>query len=326
MRNPIEGAPPWHADAVRRAYFQDFRATREQINGLPGFALYSGRERLRQSNSVFDAAVLEVLAAINTYRELLNIHTQPSRPTMSIFQDADLSLRRHILAATSAAMAIVQHSRALSGKISIPEYQSTVDSEFRESPLHTFIQKLRIYAFHHSVAPVEWSGHIEWHEHGTTERFSIHLAPETLLRWDRWNQLAEQYIKSHPDGIDVASLFRMYREKVHRFQDWFDSSFIEAAGPCLEDYLRCRSVLDGLRWQSAINFFLSRDQGSESLSPLDFRPLLSNEEFEELLGLVSQRSSQIARLLEMLNRYGACDTKMREKVLRALGMDGREKV
>jgi hypothetical protein len=137
---------------------------------------------------------------------------------------------RHLHNYVAAATTRVDHFRRFKdaewpeGSSTGEEYQRRVDEDFKESPLHNFIMKLRNLILHVRL-PVS-STTETWQQLGTLS-FHIMLNSADLLVWDGWNRLARKYVEQSGQSIDLGDTVSAYTSEIIAFDRWTAELFIK---------------------------------------------------------------------------------------------------
>jgi len=207
----ILGPPPWDTDRLEKAYFTDFRKTWELIETLPGHELHQHIECLTRSFALFDVAVRDLIGAIQGFQHLFRERGLPTRRRQHAIDDAKLDVEKNLFAASQAALALVDHSRRISGKIAIPGYKEKT-AAFATDPAHQFFQGLRNCLFHVFYISPDWEFHADLK--GGDDKARFLLPKKTLLGYDGWNALAKKFLEAMGDSLDLEKFLRDYREKI----------------------------------------------------------------------------------------------------------------
>jgi hypothetical protein len=123
----------------------------------------------------------------------------------------------------ASALSLVDHARRLYEKHYastdiFDDYQSEIDTRFKNNPLHRFIQGLRNYCLHYEI-PESWYEFENFH--GKEPKSSFFLPCHLLEQWDGWSSSAKTFIEKARPKIDVRAVIQQYGYAVNTFYEWF---------------------------------------------------------------------------------------------------------
>jgi hypothetical protein len=184
---------------------------------------------LQLSLDLFLDAVSELFQSTEAFRIEVQLTEFWSRPARSRFNRRELAVRRGVFTAATSALALVDASRRIRGKIPVVDYGVKVSEIFAEE--HQFIQQLRQYVSHYRMIEADWQRSLS----ATERRTQFLLRQDVLLQWGKWGK-ARVFINRYPNGIDVEELFKDYQTRVERFHEWFHREIARVSEPKLSEY------------------------------------------------------------------------------------------
>ena len=123
----------------------------------------------------------------------------------------------------AAAKSLVEHTRnhmraKYAGTDFKKEYQARIDQHFTRDPLVQFVEDLRNYMLHKSLAAaslilISDQGKLATHSY-------VALVPEKLREWDGWTEGARPYLDTLGDQNSLKELVGAYRKKVMQLWMW----------------------------------------------------------------------------------------------------------
>lgn len=309
------GPLPWSEEELRTLYFQDFKATELAIQEHPGFEVFQDLTSLDLSLAIFRACVSDFLRAIDSFHKQAADPKFWTRPQRERFEQSGLTITKELFGAIGSAIVLVDCSRRIKKWRSIAGYDEK-RSEIFDQAEHEFIQGLRNYATHFRIVETHWQR--EYTAAGKRTKFLIRRS--SLLRWKKWTKPAHEFIGRHPNEIDVGNLMRSYSERVEAFQQWFRDRIRDKFREELLGYLHYERMLRRFGtesfWRIALTNLIER-----SVDPLSYLDrYLTDTEIAEVLALPKRLVEQVDRIIEILDEYGACDSKLRELTYKAFGV------
>lgn len=309
------GPLPWSDDVLVAAAWKNSSKVQEWINEHPGRAFVARLESLKAVLRIFEGSA-------KRFDELLVRFHEESHggDLLRRNRKADLEAYEHqfqelLYVFASSAMTLVDQTRALSKKISIPEYEVRVSDSFATSPRHRFIQELRVDVIHISLHRPGWqlaSGR-------DGERSSkFMLWANQLARLPDYNVHAKQFVANHPKGIDLGRLISDYSGEVRAFHEWLRQAVETQAGGMMSDYLRCLRRVKAVSSRSFWTLILQQVVIAGNRDPYDYLDrYLTEEELNEVNALPIRSRQQVNRIVELVDEYQACDDELREIIYKA---------
>ncbi|MBI3222024.1 MAG: hypothetical protein HYZ46_02870 [Nitrosomonadales bacterium] len=212
-------------------------------------------------------------------------------------------------------MTLVDQARALSQKITLPEYEARVREAFATNPRHRFIQELRVDVIHVTLHRPGWlltSGRDE----ESTSKFM--LWPKQLTRLSEYNAQARQFVDEHPKGIDLGRLIVDYSVHVREFHKWLRQIVEGVVGDMMADYQRCTKRIAAVSSRSFWNLIFQQvviDGKRDPYTYLD--QYLTEGELAEVNALPHRSRRQIDRIIELVDEHEACDHELRQIIYKA---------
>ena len=313
------GPPPWSEEMLRSLYFRDFQAAERAIQEHPGFEVSQDLGSLELSLAIFRECISDLFNTIESFHKQAADPRFWARPNRASFDRSALAVTKAVFVAAASALALVDHSRVVRNRCSIPGYDEKRSATFDDVE-HQFIQDLRNYVSHYQIVEADWQR--EYAPSGKWTKFLLRRS--SLLRWNGWTELELQFIDRHPIGVDVEALFRTYAQRVEVFQQWFREQIRELFSADLSDYLRYDRMLKGFEVASFWRILL-KQVIEKSIDPfLYLDRYLTDEELTQVMALPPRSKQQVDRVIDILGEYDACDAELRELVCRAFGVGSAE--
>lgn len=310
----VLGNPPWSRENLEKACENDYHATREHLETHPGHALNEHIQCLTQSFRLFDLAVRDLITGVHRYQHLSGERGMQSRRRRNVIDEVRLDLEKNLFTASQAALALVDHSRRISGKVAVLGYD-TKTKAFAEDPEHRFIQGLRACLFHvFYVSPTAEVSN--YGEEGMKARFLI--PKKTLLKYDGWDVLARTYLDGLKDNLDLERFLTGYREKVRTLQSWFVTQLRHSDPATLENYLDSRRLLRAMAAKMSFNFLLRQVVIQQKRDAFDYLDrFLDPQELERVYAFPFRSKAQVNYIITLMDEDGACDDELRATVYEA---------
>lgn len=310
----ILGSPPWDRERLEKAYSADFRQVWDLLEKHPSHELYDFIECLTRSFALFDLCVRDLIAAIHRFQGLFRERGLSARQKRFAIDEVKLDLEKNLFAATQAALALVDHSRRISGKVVVPGYSERTVA-FANDPAHRFLQDLRVCLFHVFYISPDWEFRADANS-GDKARFTI--AKRDLLRFGNWNTLAKEYLESLGESLDLESFLAGYREKVRTFQSWFVTQLRQSNPDGLGNYLESRRTLHAVGAKTWWNLLLTQVVIQHGRDAYDFLDrFLEPSELERIYARSFRSKEQVDLIIALVDEHGACDEALRETAYRA---------
>lgn len=312
------GPLPWSEEVLRKAYYKDFIETRKAIQEHPGFLAHRDLSDLGLSLDIFVDSVSDLIDSIEAFRIESRSSEFWTRPARVRFDKRELAIRRGVFAAATSAIALVEHSRKINDRGSMPVYQQRVNETFANNEMHRFIQSFRNCINHQRIIEADWRKN--WSITGDRTQFL--LKQDILLNYSNWYPLAKAFIGQHPDGIDVEALFEKYRTRVVEFHNWFHGEVKRVSEPDLSEYQKYERILNRFDANAWWNLMLKQAVIGRGLDPYKYLDrYLTKPELDEVLSLPMRSQNQVDRIIEILDEYGACDDELRGAAYVAFGVN-----
>ncbi|QOJ34716.1 MAG: hypothetical protein HRU82_07070 [Nitrospira sp.] len=315
------GPLPWSNELIRREYFKSFTSVREAINEHPGYAVHKWISSLEKSFGIFKTSVQDLFNSIEKFKQEADAGELFGRPERKKFDELVLKVEKELYTAASAAKALIDLSQIIREECNIAAQYGNKLAETFQANEHIFIVNLRDYTNHGKVAPVNWNR--KW-ARDQPVRTEFRLDAAKLLESKRWTSPAREYIKAHPNGIDIRSLFEDYAMRTAKFQEWFRDTIAKNREEDLREYRRYITFVNAIDshcfWREMMRQVLSR--GLDPYLYLDDH--LTPAELQEVLQLPKHSAKQVDRIIEILDEYAACDNDLRNSAYEAFGVSKPE--
>ena len=315
------GPLPWSNELIKREYFKSFTFVRKAINEHPGYAVHRWISSLEKSFGIFKTSVQDLFNAIEKFKQEADAGELFGRPERKKFDDLVLKVEKELYTAASAAKALVDLSQIIREECNIAAQYGNKLAETFQTNEHIFIVNLRDYTNHGKIAPVNWNR--KW-TRDQPVRTEFRLDAAKLLESKRWTSPAREYIKAHPNGIDIRSLFEGYAMRTAIFQAWFRDTIAKNREEDLREYRRYIKFVNAIDshcfWREMMHQVLAR--GLDPYLYLDGH--LTAAEMQEVLQLPKHSAKQVDRIIEILDEYGACDNDLRKNIYEAFKVSKQE--
>lgn len=309
----ILGPLPWEEKDLEKAYFHDFIKTRKSIKEHPGFLAHDALEKLHLSMDIFTDSILDLFHTIGLFRKESQSQEFWMRPKREHFDKLELHIRRGVFSTAMSAMLLVDISRNIVNNFEPFGYHKYKKETFEEKEEHKFIQDLRNFNCHYRMIEADWQ--ISWADTGRQTQFL--LKPEKLLIWKNWKALSKEFIKKHPEGIDVECLFGNYEKKVKEFNHWFYTEVEKMSEPALSEYRAYERILNSVDTKRFWSMMFSQVIPGK-IDPYNYLDkYLTVSELNEISLLPKHSKQQVNRIIEILDEYRMCDDELREKIYSA---------
>ncbi len=315
------GPLPWSNELIKREYFKSFTFVREAINEHPGCAVHRWISSLEKSFGIFKTSAQDLFNAIEKFKQEADAGELFGRPERKKFDELVLKVEKELYTAASAAKALVDLSQIIREECNIAAQYGNNLAETFQTNEHIFIVNLRDYTNHGKIAPVKWNR--KWTREQPV-RTEFRLEAAKLLESKRWTSPAREYIKAHPNGIDIRSLFEGYAIRTGAFQAWFRDIIAKSREEALREYRRYINFVNAIDslsvWRQMMHQVLAG--GLDPYLYLD-RYLTANE-MQEVLRLPRHSAKQVDRIIEILDEYSACDNDLRKNIYEAFKVSKQE--
>ena len=311
------GPLPWKDEVIVAAVLRDFRQAQNWI------AEHPGREIEERLDSIKAVLGIFTRSAAQFETQLVRFHEEAHgghlfRRTRRLALDAfETSFRELLYVFASSAMTLVDQTRALSQKITLPGYSDRVDEAFASNLQHRFIQELRVDLIHVTLHRPRWQMTAGRSEDSTSK---FMLWPTQLSRADEYNTQAREFLRNHSEGVDLGHLICDYAAKVQNFHVWLAGAVDSAAGDTLRDYHRCTRRIKAVSSKSWWNIIFQQVVIAGKRDPYSYLDqYLTSDELTNINLLPHQSREQVDRIIELVDEYDACDGELREVIYRAFG-------
>lgn len=314
------GPPPWTEEQLRKAYFANFTETQKAIRCHPGYLYQRELESLELSLAVFNDSVQDLRRSIETFRSRTSNPGWNRRNLRDPVRQSVMAVRRGAFCAASAAMALVDHSRAANKRLRVSSYKDQVEKRFTKNGRHVFIQDLRNCVMHVRMLPTDWQIRKTLGQEAWQTRFL--LRKEMLLdEWDEWWALSRDFIRKAEYGIDVERLFLDYGLDVRDFHDWYAKAIGDLDRKNLEDYREYDRTLKAFGSRNWWNLLIEHALQA-GVDPYERLPeYLDKEDLAQVSSIPHRSKEQVNKIIDLVDEYRACDEELRKKVYRLFNVD-----
>lgn len=307
------GSLPWEEKDLKKEYFHNFIKTRKAIKEHPGFLAHDALQVLRCSLDVFKDFTLDLFHAIDLFAAESQSQDFWFRSKREHFNKLELHIRKSVFSTAMSAMLLVDTARNIVKNFEPSGYHKYKNETFEGNEEHKFIQDLRNFNCHCRMIEPDW--HISWTDTGKQMQFLLN--PEKLLIWENWTSLSKEFIRKHPEGVDVECLFRNYEKKVKEFNHWFYNEIEKMSEPELSEYRKYERILNSFEAKSFWNLMFSQVIPGK-VDPYDYlNKYLTVPELNEVFLLPKHSRQQVNRIIKILDEYKICDKELRKKIYEA---------
>ncbi len=316
----MKRVPPWSRQELLHAYFHDHEELEAILREMPGFHVAQKLEEMTASYSIFVSATEDLFESIHKFKLLEGRSKLYDRHSRVIVEASITAVRRGIFAACSASMALVDHTRRIANSVDVQGYNDEVQSRFANSMLHNFVQGLRNYSVHRTIADADWQVNFNFENKAKSVLFLI--SKKRLLEWDEWKPLAKQLIDETVQGIDVEATFEEYAKQIADFNQWLRHKIKKAGGDSYQEYLYYKNIIDGFREYYGINLLVSHLTPNAKANPdMYLDRFLTSEQIDVVLSLPAKSKKRVDKLISLVDLHGACDSTLRAKLYGLFGVE-----
>jgi hypothetical protein len=254
------GQPPWSKEELLIAYSRNQNLTNRKIESRPGANYSHAIDTLDLSLSLFKVSVEALLSSIEQFRQNAEKPNSGYRVCRSDEERYQLAVRRDLFCASTAALALVDHTRKIKNRLIIPGYQERIDQDFKNHLDHLLIQGLRNCSLHVRLWPANWRTTINYVEGHETKFF---LCKSDLFSWENWSAPLKQYLHSLDYGVDLEELFITYLDRVIAFHSWYRDAIELAGDGDLKEYQEYQRIIKGMGWRTSYQILLQIAKGKK---------------------------------------------------------------
>jgi hypothetical protein len=309
------GPLPWSDDNLVAAVWKSPSQAQEWVDEHPGRAFVTRLESLKAVLGIFEESVeqfSEYLVRFHADAHKGHVFRRNRRSDLEAYEQ---QFQKLLYAFASSAMTLVDQARALSQKVTLPEYEARVREIFAINPRHRFIQELRVDVIHISLHRPRWQLTFGRDEEWASK---LMLWPKQLTRLSEYNAQARQFVDEHPKGIDLGCLIVEYSEQVHEFHKWLRETAEGAVGNIMADYQRCTKRIAAASSRCSWNLIFQQVVIAGKRDPYTYLDqYLTEGELVEVNALPHQSRRQIDRIIELVDEHEACDDELRQIIYKA---------
>lgn len=309
------GPLPWSDDNLVAAVWKSPSLAQEWVDEHPGRAFVARLESLKAVLGIFEGSAEQFSECLVRFHADACEGQVFRRNRRSDLDAYEQQFQKLLYVFASSAMTLVDQARALSQKITLPEYETRVRDGFATNPIHRFIQELRVDVIHVTLHRPGWqltSGRDE----ESTSRFM--LWPKQLTRLSEYNAQARQFVDEHPKGIDLGRLILDYSAHVREFHKWLRQAAESVVGDMIADYQRCSKRIMAVSSRSFWNIIFQQVVVAGKRDPYTYLDqYLTDREFAEVNTLPHRSQRQVDRIIELVDEHEACDDELRQIIYKA---------
>lgn len=232
------------------------------------------------------------------------------RPKRSELREIQTGVRKELFAISTASKALVDLSRRLTRKVSIPGWRDRISQDFSSDPTHHLVLQLRNTLTHGWFVPANWL--IRRSPEGESATFT--LSRSEMLRSGDFSGVARDYLLAVKENIDVRKLFEPYVAKVRSLYSWLWENLEDHLDPAVIEFRHCASQRQKNSVRTSWNLILQAVSNQE-IDPYDYlEKYLTADELAEVLKLPHRSIQQVDKILSILDEYNACDDDLRKKI------------
>ncbi len=294
---------------------------RDILRDHPGHRIYEKYESYRTSLAIFEDAIADLLAAIGSFESSISDESLLYRTRETELERIQRGIQKELFATTSAIHALVDHSRRVQKRVSIPGYTEMLSKAFGDDGLHEFVIGLRTLLHHLRVVRPGWR--VQHDFRAGTKTCSFTLSRDALraaVDEERVTpkQKVEAFLNLAPEEVDLREVFESYRSRATNFHRWFFGQLDVNRPSGLIDYERClkesRDFASRLAWKALVGNWINWEKPPNPYDYLD--RYLSADELEAVLQLGKGTKEQVDYIIELVDREKACDHELRELAYR----------
>ncbi|WP_156904584.1 hypothetical protein [Desulfovibrio aminophilus] len=308
--------PPVSDEILKRIEWLGPTEIEDVLRSHPGHILDEAIKSIFIALDIFNRSWRDLCNAINEFNSFSCEKKFSHRENKNKILDIQSNVMKEIFCISSSALALIAASQKFESKMFVKGYREKIESRFINNKEHIFIKELRNNLNHGCIKEAEWCISYREGEKATSFRFST----KELLYEGEFNSLAKDYIKSCGEYIDVKLLFDSYVQSINSLYSWLKGNINNTHGE-LADYKRCIAAhrTNSIRcfWQMLFvqQFIPSKIDPYKYLA--DY---LSDTELAEVSALPHRSKLQVDRIIEIVDKYNACNDEIRLLVYQLFGL------
>ncbi|MFD2999917.1 hypothetical protein ACFS7Z_06070 [Pontibacter toksunensis] len=192
----------------------------EDFKNSDDYTLIKNIESIKNSYQIFSGNYADFKAALKEHKEKSDDGSMwHDKKIRSEIQDKLVRLMYNFF---SSSFTLVYHTRNHKRKLHKPntviaiEYQSYLNENFVDNPLHCFVIDFRNFLCHSSLPYIISAK--KFGNDGNTTTFRIKKA--SLQRF-KWAPVAKSHIESLSDTFDIEEIVDLYFNKVKNLHEWY---------------------------------------------------------------------------------------------------------
>lgn len=309
------GPLPWSDDNLIAAVRKSPSQVQEWVDEHPGRVFVARLESLKAVLGIFEGSAeqfSECLVRFHADAHKGHVFRRNRRSDLEAYEQ---QFQKLLYVFASSAMTLVDQARALSQKVTLPEYEAHVRESFATNPRHRFIQELRVDVIHVTLHRPGWQLTSGWGKEATSK---FMLWPKQLTRLSEYNAQARQFVAEHPKGIDLGRLIVDYSAHVREFHKWLRQTAEGVVGEMMADYQRCARRIMAVSSRSFWNLIFQQVVVAGKRDPYTYLDqYLTEGELAEVNDLPHRSRRQVDRIIELVDEHEACDDELRQIIYKA---------
>lgn len=309
------GPLPWSDDILVAAVWKNPSQAQEWVDEHPGKAFVARLDSLKAVLGIFEGSAEqfnECLSRFHAEAHKGHLFRRNRRSDLAAYEQ---NFQKLLYVFASSAMSLVDQARALSQKVSLPEYEARVQEAFAIDPRHRFIQELRVDVIHVTLHRPGWQLTSGMNEESASK---FMLWPKQLTRLSEYNAQARRFVDEHPKGIDIGRLIVDYSEQVREFHKWLRQTAEGVVGDMMADYQRCARRIAAVSSRCFWNLIFQQVVVAGKRDPYTYLDqYLTEGELAEVNALPHRSPTQVDRIIELVDEHEACDDELRRIIYKA---------
>lgn len=309
------GPLPWSDKNLVAAVWKSPSQAQEWVDEHPGRVFVARLESLKAMLGIFEGSAEQFGECLVRFHADAQKGHVFRRNRRSVLEAYEQQFQKLLYVFASSAMSLVDQARALSKKVTLPDYEARVREGFATNPRHRFIQELRVDVIHVTLHLTGWQLTSGSDEEST---WKFMLWPKKLTRLSEYKAQARKFVDEHPKGIDLGRLIADYSAHVREFHKWLRQTAEGVVGELMADYERCTKRVAAVSSRSFWNFIIQQVVVAGKRDPYTYLvQYLTEAELAEVNALPHRSRRQVDRIIELVDEHEACDDELRQIIYKA---------
>lgn len=309
------GPLPWSDDNLVSTVWKSPSQAQDWVDEHPGRVFLARLESLKAVLRIFEGSAEqfgECLVRFHADAHKGHLFRRNRRADLDAYEQ---QFQKLLYIFASSAMTLVDQARALSQKVTFPEYEARVQATFATNPMHRFMQELRVDVIHVALHRPGWQ-FTSGRDEESTSKFM--LWPKQLTRLPEYNAQARQFVDEHSKGIDLGRLIVDYSAQVREFHRWLQQTAEGVVGDMVADYQRCTKRITAVSSRAFWSLLFQQVVTAGRRDPYTYLDqYLTAGELAEVNALPHRSRRQIDRIIELIDENEACDDELRQIIYKA---------